>query len=244
MSPNTTRAVPEHELPPRVVEAHDRYLREVVEGLSLCPFARRSREEGRVERRFFRVTDPQPPPQDFARALQAALDANPDVEIVLLTFLVEPDHPWHQPAGFERFLPALRQAHEALSSERFFLVTFHPDVAPDPERPLTPDSLVPLIRRAPDPTIQCTRAAVLDEVRRAVRARSPERLVRELEAQLGPLDQAMRALLANSIQTDSRLSSEIAEHNFRAIGHGEGRARFEALIAQILAARRGRGEPP
>jgi len=226
------------DVPAHVVDAHDRYLRELVEGLSLCPFARRSRELGRVHRPFFRIQSAEPSPMPYAQSLRDIAETHDDTEIVLLTFLVHEDHPWQRPDRFEAWLRGLRTAHERSAGPRFYLVAFHPNAEPPPDEALTPDSLVTLIRRTPDPVIQCTRARVLDRVRAQARAREPERIRRELEATFGPLDAHMKALLASSIQTDSRLSSEIAQHNFDAVGEGEGREHFERTLQSILESRR------
>ena len=219
-----------------VVEAiHDRYQREIVEGLGLCPFARRSREQGRVHRPLFISTDThEPSPSEVARALGALVKAHADAEIVLLTFPVPPGHRWNQAAEFERFLASLRPAWADLPPPReFYMVSFHPRLEPPADRPLTADSLISLIRRSPDPVIQCVDATMLDRVRRQAQASARERMIAELEVR----DPALAVLFAQSVSADPELSSDIARHNFSSHGAGVGRELLLATLAEIQAAR-------
>ena len=222
----------------RTVQAiHDRYQREVVEGLGLCPFARRSRELGRVHRPVFMVGAagvPDPDPIEVAGALGELVAAEAEAEIILLTFPTPPDHAWMQPSAFEAFLHKLRDAWAALPPPReFYLVSFHPAAAAPTDRPLTADSLVALIRRSPDPVIQCVDAGVLDRVRRQAQVSARERMIRELEAK----DPALAALFASSINADPELSADIAKTNFDAHGRGPGRDHLEQVIAELFRAR-------
>ncbi|MFO7567247.1 MAG: DUF1415 family protein [Enhygromyxa sp.] len=219
-----------------VIQAiHDRYQREIVEGLNLCPFARRSRELGRVHRPVFVSTHAhEPSPSEVARALAELVAAHLDAEIVLLTFPVPPGHRWNRPQEFERFLAELRPAWAAQPPPReFYMVAFHPRLEPPADRPLSADSLISLIRRSPDPVIQCVDAALLDRVRKQAQASARERMIADLEAR----DPALAKLFANSIAADPELSSDIARHNFDAHGSGGGRERLLRGIAEILAER-------
>lgn len=219
-----------------VIQAiHDRYQREIVEDLGLCPFARRSRELGRVHRPVFVTADGREPnPSEVARALAELVAARADAEIILLTFPVPPGHRWTRPQEFERFLAELRPAWAAQPPPReFYMVSFHPRLEPPADRPLTADSLVSLIRRSPDPVIQCVDATLLDRVRRQAQASARERMIAELEAR----DPALAALFAHSIAADPELSSDIARHNFEAHGSGVGRERLLEAIARIIADR-------
>jgi hypothetical protein len=219
-----------------VIQAiHDRYQREIIEELGLCPFARRSRELGRVHRPVFVATaDHDPSPAAVAEALATLVDAHADAEIVLLTFPVPPGHRWEQAAEFERFLAALRPAWAAQATAReFFMVSFHPRLAPPRDRPLTADSLISVIRRSPDPVIQCVDAALLDRVRKQAQASARERMIAELEAR----DPALAAMFAHSISPDPELSSDIAKHNFEGYGDPQGHARLVRAIDALLADR-------
>ncbi|HVI02184.1 MAG TPA: hypothetical protein VM869_25900 [Enhygromyxa sp.] len=219
-----------------VIQAiHERYQREIVEELGLCPFARRSRELGRVHRPVFVSTcEHEPTPNEVARHLAELVAARADAEIVLLTFPVPPGHRWQRPQEFERFLVELRAAWAAVPPPReFYMVSFHPRLEPPADRPLTADSLVSLIRRSPDPVIQCVDAVLLDRVRRQAQASARERMIAELEAR----DPALAVLFAGSIAADPELSSDIARHNFAAHGAGPGRERLLEVLAEIMAAR-------
>jgi hypothetical protein len=207
---------------------HDRYLHEVVEALGLCPFARRSREQGRVHRPLLWVDGSEPTATASARVLADCLAAHPDAEIVLLTFL-DDGFRFATPAPFEAFVVELRLAYERLGGPRWFMVAFHPEFEPDEDRPLTKDSLVPLIRRSPDPVIQCVNAAVLERARAQAQESSHRRLVETL----GGSDPFLRAMIENSVQADSELSADIARTNFAAVGAGDGRETFERVIADI-----------
>ncbi|WP_181233017.1 DUF1415 family protein [Enhygromyxa salina] len=219
-----------------VIQAiHDRYQREIVEGLNLCPFARRSREQGRVHRPVFVATDAHDPsPLEVARQLGTLVSTHREAEIVLLTFPIPPGHAWHEPPAFERFLAALRTAWSALPPPRqFYMVSFHPHLAVPPDRPLTADSLVSILRRSPDPVIQCVDAELLDRVRKQAQASARERMLRELEQQ----DPALAALFARSVSADPELSGDIARQNFAAHGRGEAQADLERAITALLRER-------
>jgi len=230
--------------PEHVQALHDRYLLEVVEALALCPFARRCREQGRVARPLFYSPDPPAPehpgidPAIVAAELDRCTRANPELEVVLLTFVLPPapDHPWHDLDVFETLVRGVRDAYEARvpAGLRFYMVGFHPRLqGPDPRRPATPDGLVPWLRRTPDPVIQCIRADLLDQVRRQAQAAANARFLEEM-GRLGP---EYRALAATAIQSDPELSADIARHNFASVGTGPGRAELDQRIAALLAAR-------
>jgi hypothetical protein len=207
---------------------HDRYLIEVVEALGLCPFARRSRELGRVHRPLLFVDGSEPTPQEGARVLADCVRAHPDAEIVLLTF-IDDGQRFAAPGPFEEFVGDLRSAYERLGGPLWFMVAFHPEFVLDDGRPLTKDSLVPLIRRSPDPVIQCVNARVLERAR----AQAQEAAHRRLVDTLGRRDPLLRAMIENSVQADSELSADIARTNFAAVGNGIGREAFERAIAEI-----------
>lgn len=215
-----------------VHRVHDRYLVEVVEELGLCPFARRSRELGRVHRPLVYIGTTPADPQRMADTIAAISTRHADAEIILLTFVVvEAPHPWHDAEGFAAFTPDVRQAYDALGAPRMFMVPFHRGFAAcdgGPRGP-TPEGLVPMLRRSPDPVIQCVRAEVLERVRAQVQATARERL-RERFAD----DPVLRALLERSVQADPELSSDIARHNFASVGAGPGRAELEQRLADIL----------
>ena len=234
-------------LPP--VEAlHARYVREVVEDLSLCPFARRCREQGRLHRPVF-VAAAAPEADAVARDLADLVARHRDAEVILLTFVTrgavpgtppaptEAERAFADPERFEDFVRGIRDAYAAAFplAPRFYMVGFHPAYTrADPDRPLTADGLVPLLRRTPDPVIQCIRADLLDALRRQAQAAADARF-REEMARLGP---EFAVLADHAIRSDPELSHDIARHNFASVGAGDGRDRLEATILAILAARR------
>jgi hypothetical protein len=224
-------------LPPAALvhEIHDRYLVEVVEGFGLCPFARRSRELGRVHRPIlWGTTREQPAPEHAADALGEIARTHADAEIVLLTFVLPAAHPLGELARFEAFTAEVRERWNAEGGRRFFMVPFHRDLGSTipRDRPLSPDVLVPLIRRTPDPVIQCVAADVLERARAQAQESARVRL-RDRFAN----DPLMLALIQGSVQADSELSADIARHNFDAVAEGDARTTFERTIAAILRAR-------
>ena len=153
---------------------NDRYLHEVVERLNLCPFARRCRETGKLERRVLTgvpgvsgdsaVTgDAGAAGLERAMAAVAELEALPaeSVEVALLIF---PDHKGGARA-FEAFCTEVRdamvRAHGG-GGTPFYCVAFHPEL---PEDLGDEHRAVGFIRRSPDPTLQLVRATLLERVR-------------------------------------------------------------------------------
>lgn len=229
--------------PEALIQAlHDRYLLEVVEDLGLCPFARRCREQGRVARPLFyaqgNATDDAARPALAAAKIAELSDARADLEVVLLTFVLPraADHPWHDVDAFEELVRAVRDSYEARTppGRRFYMVGFHPGLrGPDSKRPPTADGLVPLLRRTPDPVIQCIRADLLDHIRKQAQVAANARFIAEM-TRLGP---EYAALARVAIQSDPELSADIARHNFEQVGTGPGRATLELRIQALLAAR-------
>ena len=95
--------------PPEVVHRiHDRFLVEVVEQLGLCPFARHSREQGRVHRPLVYADPPAsaPAPAAVADRIRTLVVAHPDAEIVLVTFVSpHPAAPVAERARLRRLRP-------------------------------------------------------------------------------------------------------------------------------------------
>ena len=124
---------------------HDRYLVEIVESLGLCPFARRTRELGRVHRPLWWTEADAPGAPECAAELGRVVAANPDAEIVLLTF-VDLAGRFTGPAAFDGFVAELREAWAAADGPVFFMVGFHPELggpvprSPSGRSPRTPSS--------------------------------------------------------------------------------------------------------
>jgi hypothetical protein len=130
---------------------NDRYLREFVEALELCPFARRCREMGRLARRVLRGGQPGEATSAAVQELEATTEDQ--VEVALLIY--------------PEFAGTLRQFEEFRDEVRrsvllFYCVAFHPQLPMD----LSDENrAVSFLRRSPDPTLQLVRIATLDRVR-------------------------------------------------------------------------------
>ncbi len=185
---------------------NDRYLREFVEALELCPFARRCRETGRLARRVLRGGRPGESTAAAVRELEAT-----DEEQVEVALLIYPEL-----EGGVRELEELRD--EVRRSLRLFhCVAFHPDLPMD----LSDENrAVSFLRRSPDPTLQLVRIATLDRVRSGRPAGSvyldPSKLsadeLRSLQPALTVSEQIARANLRTLQRHDAtRLASLLAE---------------------------------
>ena len=195
----------------------DRYLREFVEALHLCPYARRCRESGKLHRRVVLG------PQDALEAVRA-VEALPEdsVEVALLIFPNAAADGLQSARAFEAFCVELREqrshAHDGASP--FYCVAFHPDLPRDLE---SAHRAVQFIRRSPDPTIQLVRAAVL----RAVRG-SGEGGTRIIDPSALTLEQLM------AISSPLSLSDRIAEANFATL-QAHGPDAIDGLLASLRA---------
>jgi hypothetical protein len=142
------------------LRVNDRYLREVVLGFGLCPWAERIITGGELRRAV--IFDAEPTPESafpFIDELERLGQAAP---IGLLIFpAVE-----GSAAAFDRYAEALRRADRARRRADgrgdFLMAAFHPHAA---ETFQTPYQLVSFLRRTPDPTIQLIRADRLDQTR-------------------------------------------------------------------------------
>jgi len=139
---------------------NERYLEEVVEALTLCPWAREARKGGSVERRV--LLDRELGDQALSAALASveATGRSSSIDIGLLIFpLLDVDR-----ASFRRFVARLETAHgDAHPRGRapLAMAAFHPDAEPE----MSPARLVPFLRRSPDPTIQLVRHSALHAAR-------------------------------------------------------------------------------
>ena len=155
---------------------NDRYIREFVEALTLCPYARRTRESGRLHRVVLLEEGGVPGTPGF-EAAAAALDRafeeverlpadSVEVALVILPALVPGlAHGVEAARAFEALLAAARslmQARHPNGDTPFYCVPFHPDFAADIS---DEHRAVRFIRRSPDPTVQLVRASVLRAVR-------------------------------------------------------------------------------
>ena len=147
------------ELESAALARNDRYLREFVEALHMCPYAKRCRESGKLHRSVVFS-------RDEAFAAVRAVEALPEdsVEVALLIFPGEPAQGESSAHAFVAFCVDLRNrisdAHDG--DPPFYCVAFHPDLPRDLH---DPHRAVQFIRRSPDPTIQLVRASLLRSVR-------------------------------------------------------------------------------
>jgi hypothetical protein len=130
---------------------NDRYLREFVEALNLCPFAKRCREDGRLVRRV--ILDDYLLPALLRTA--AEVDSLPQKQCEVALLLVP-----RFEEGPLAFLELCAEVRRHLRN--FHCVAFHPEMKADCS---DENRAVQFLRRAPDPTLQLVRVATLERVR-------------------------------------------------------------------------------
>ena len=138
---------------------YGRYMVEVVEGFSLCPWAASARRAGSVVEHVILGENQADPQQSLA--LLASLAPERRTEIALFIY---PDLALDRLA-FEAFVRLLREqdaARHEVGTIPFAMAAFHPDARADLK---DPERLIPFLRRTPDPTIQVVRRTALDRVR-------------------------------------------------------------------------------
>ncbi len=130
-----------------------RYQKEVVEALSLCPWAEKASADGNVR---IEVILEDASVDSMVETL--ASDASVHVGLILLplSLLGRKDH--------ERYVAKVRNRHAAAhgGSPPMAMAAFHFDAEANLE---TPARLVPFVRRSPDPTIQLVRLSILEDLR-------------------------------------------------------------------------------
>ena len=196
----------------RALARSDRYLREFVEALRLCPYARPCRESGRLHRRVLHSRD-----EAFAAIRQ--IEALPEraVEVALLIFPEDPASGEQSARDFASFCAGLRERMFAAhgGDAPFYCVAFHPDL---PRDLLDAHRAVQFIRRSPDPTLQLVRASVLRAVRGGNDGGS-----RYVDTANLSLEEAM------ALASPLSLAERIAEANLATLAR-EGPDRLEALL--------------
>ena len=186
---------------------NDRYLREFVEALELCPFARKCRETGRLARRVLRGERPAEATAAAARELE--LTSEEQVEVALLIY---PEFAGDVQA-FEQFRDEVRR-----SLRVFYCVAFHPALPMDLS---DANRAVSFLRRSPDPTLQLVRIATLDRVRSG----RPAGSVYLDPSQLSPDE-------LRKVEALPSLSDQIAAANLRTLRQHEPAA-LSALLETI-----------
>ncbi len=141
------------------LRVYRRYMREVVEGYGLCPWAASARRDGRVLEVVVLAENQQDPRQSLA--LLTSLKGALETEIALFIY---PDLALDR-LGFDSFARTLRERDSAryeVGTVPFAMAAFHPDAPADLKEP---ERLIPFLRRTPDPTIQVVRRTALERVR-------------------------------------------------------------------------------
>jgi len=141
------------------LRVYRRYMLEVVEGFTLCPWAAAARRDGHVVEAVILAENQADPQQSLT--LLDSLKAKPETDIALFIY---PDLELDR-LGFESFVRTVRErdaARHAVGTIPFAMAAFHPDARPDLNEP---ERLIPFLRRTPDPTIQVVRCTALDRVR-------------------------------------------------------------------------------
>lgn len=141
---------------------NSRFIEGFVEAHNVCPFARRARLEGAAVRRVspaswgsFGPTTPE------VRAAFTEIACDPAIEVLQLICPRVVATPRDWVARVKEVTDALQREH---GRSVVGVAAFHPELA---FRDDTPASMVPLFRRAPDPTIQWIRLDVIEKVRAA-----------------------------------------------------------------------------
>lgn len=195
---------------------NDRYVSEVVEALNVCPYARPSRLDGRTARFVLDVdADGQLEVTDAHLSVLADMDQEGGLEVVQ----------WIYPTArftataWDRAGKAFTSAcHEAHGESVVGVAPLHPEA---PYLSATAAAMVPLFRRAPDPTLQWISLRSID----AVRATRPRGEV------LAPSDPQAIERLLESLARPS-LAETIAERN-RRTALRIGLRQFEDLMAGL-----------
>ena len=138
----------------RALRRNDRFLIDIVEAFSLCPFARGTRTTDKLAREV--IEEPLDPPA-LTAYVRKYDDAAADIILLILPTYAG------APKAFERYLDELRRADEAVRPPLFAMAPFHPQTVYHTD---TPQRMVGLFRRSPDPTIQLVRFTAIDSAKR------------------------------------------------------------------------------
>jgi hypothetical protein len=176
----------------KALARNDRYLRDFVEALELCPFARKCHETGRLDRRVLRGARPAEATLAAVRGLEQTRE-----EAVEVALLIYPEFAGDLPV-FEEFRDEVRTSLRA-----FYCVAFHPDLPMDLS---DANRAVSFLRRSPDPTFQFVRIATLERVR----SRRPTGSFYLDPTTISPAD-------LNALQDSLSVSEQIARANLRTL---------------------------
>jgi hypothetical protein len=148
------RAEEKHALERIALGANDRYVGEFLEAHGFCPYAKAGRERGATARHvlFVETRSLAPLAAIFSEAARGSIEV---VQVIFPLVEVAADE-------FARFAnDATEHLNAALERPVFASAALHPEL---PYRTHTPNSLIPLFRRTPDPTLQWVRLTTLDGI--------------------------------------------------------------------------------
>jgi hypothetical protein len=223
-----------------VHSVHDRYLLEVVEGLGVCPFARKSRESGNVVRELIRGGETDWTLRTAVQRVKARTLEPRVWEIIFLTFppsgaeLQFPDL-----RGFEAFHRLFRGglAAESGLDRRYFSVCFHPLAGRAAVREPNPAAFVQVLRRSPDPLIQCVHVETVERVRKQAQKQALIKAKQELQRTAGGLPRGQAGMRERAVLADSALSQEIMHANFTRFCRGAGRRELDQAFDEVARLR-------
>lgn len=208
-------------LDPQLVAAalarNDRYVREVVEALNVCPYAAQARRAGRTERRVMPWSEPVEALALHADhlAMMRRMAMEDDVEVVQWIY---PTVPWSADVWDRAAKDLTMRCHQALGVSVVGVAPLHPEAA---YRTTSPAALVPLFRRTPDPTIQWIALRALEAVRRG-RPNGEVLLPRDPEEAAALLDRLSKPSVADAVARGNA-----------ALAASMGVAELEALFASL-----------
>lgn len=206
------------ELGAETIRLNLRYQVEVIEAFNLCPWAKAARQSSNA---VALVDDGRPVLDQIASA--AELDTD-------VAFLILPTYTGDR-LDFDEFVAQLiaedaRQHRD--SSPPFAMAAFHPEGPTSTPNGFTPETLIPLLRRSPDPTIQLVRLSALERVRKGEPAGT---------SFIDPSRIDFAALLAKGMPERPSLRQRVANANHAAFSGPSGEA-IRAALDDVLDDRR------
>lgn len=181
-----TAAAEPSDIVAQTLSRNDRYLREFIEALAICPYARSCRETGRLHREVL-LHESLDQAAVAARIAELSEPAHAEIEVGLLIFPCLRTSAYE----FDRFVRGVQRAYQAQMTAQgrsggYFVVAFHPELDMKLDNA---DVAVRFMRRSPDPTIQIVRP---DAIARICGDRDREILSRNIA------ESGLRAVLANN----------------------------------------------
>ena len=208
---------PSEHLAAEAMRLHRRYLIEIVEACGFCPWAKRSRIDGRIRQHVSMADSEEPALADTQQAI-SRWTLEPDVDVGFMIFprlaIERRAFDWLGAKVSER-----ESSRHAIGEVPFVLAAFHPDARLDT---VTPERFIPFLRRTPDPCLQLVRVSVLD----AVRANTPQ------GTRVMDIEQIMKSMV--ELREEIPLRERIAKQNLetaKTMGVDALAAKLEEIIA-------------